>query len=560
MAPTTNRVPSPIQKQSRNPRLPRASTFPIVEKHTHFPHLKLPHLDLFTNHIPQPSTPMPTFSSASAGMSFAGPSLSFPSLLPSPTSPTAGSAALSLLLPPTPPPPMSDFPFSPLNSAGMKPNELQLPSSPLHHSYQLESDLNTLLRVLTPPNNSQQFSNPEFPNSSQQLSQHTTETDLATQFNPARMTNDYVHQPREESNIVTGIKIPVSLPNVNRAQSSDSQKYASFSPELLPAAKPSPTPANIPSVNPTSSSFVPPALRASLLRSTLAEHAERDEQHFSQIPATRLNVGPQTNYDSTIHGASHTQPQSSTCLRLPTQNINQHMISTALPQLQTRPDITELTAIGQPQKRVRGRRSSPNSTLVCPECNQLYSRRDNLRAHVRGIHHGDKPYKCNNCGERFRWASTLRSHEATNKCRRDDSTPRRRGRARGNSNTPLPRASTTASTSNSVRVPSPLTMNDQAPMRRSRENVLSVHGVPPQILTAANQVQSTCNVQNISRLHGIGKMETANNDIPRYDNTQDRLNSEQPETSNCLVLSAPWNELGRAFEDTQDASNYPKEY
>lgn len=61
-----------------------------------------------------------------------------------------------------------------------------------------------------------------------------------------------------------------------------------------------------------------------------------------------------------------------------------------------------------------GRRTSPNSKLRCDVCNQLYSRKDNLRAHQR-VHNGEKPYKCNDCGASFRWLGALRTHQATHK-------------------------------------------------------------------------------------------------------------------------------------------------
>lgn len=60
----------------------------------------------------------------------------------------------------------------------------------------------------------------------------------------------------------------------------------------------------------------------------------------------------------------------------------------------------------------RGRRRSSNSTLPCPTCGQLYSRRDNLKVHQR-VHSGEKPFMCDECGARFRWIGVLRAHQAT---------------------------------------------------------------------------------------------------------------------------------------------------
>lgn len=114
------------------------------------------------------------------------------------------------------------------------------------------------------------------------------------------------------------------------------------------------------------------------------------------------------------------------------QPTEQHQQQQQLPaqqqlpqQQQQRPNETSLTANNTstqpqpPRRRPRGRRTSANSVIECPECQQLYSRPDNLRAHMR-MHNGDRPFQCRNCGESFKWLSTLRSHEEkSRKCRRD---------------------------------------------------------------------------------------------------------------------------------------------
>lgn len=66
----------------------------------------------------------------------------------------------------------------------------------------------------------------------------------------------------------------------------------------------------------------------------------------------------------------------------------------------------------------KGRRISSNSTLPCPVCSQTYSRKDNLRAHMR-IHSGERPYKCMQCTSAFRWLGALRKHVANEHSNKD---------------------------------------------------------------------------------------------------------------------------------------------
>lgn len=579
MVPNPIRTSSPIQKQTRNPRLPRASTFPIAERQALVPRLNLPsHLNLFTNQTLQPPTPMSNFSTATAGMSFAGPSMSFPSLLPSPASPNAGSAALSLLLPPTPPPPMSDLPFSPLNSAGLRRNELQLPSSPLHHNYTFESDLNSLLQALTPSSDSQQTPNPEVPN----LTHQQYKFDPMASPTSVPTTQSFLPESRNVTNFVP--ETPISFPPANNCIGTSVS-----APTNVPAPMSISTPVSVPASLPPTYSVSLPAMSSTSLPVTtlpsIPEEIPKDPgsaryPYPSSLPTNYSvsvsreapnnnfppigNVNLPTEFVSATLNATGVNTRSPNYAQL--QNGNENNLGTvgAPPLKQARVPAQDLTPAGAPQRRVRGRRSSPNSTLVCPECNQLYSRRDNLRAHLRGIHHGDKPYKCNNCGERFRWASTLRSHEATNKCRRDGATPRRRGRARGTSSTPSPQVSTPVSTSNFAAAVISSHTDEQILTERPAAPVSR----PIETLPQLNQLQDVGNVSNFPAWeegNTVGQGGKKHSSVERpstefIDYARQNVSMEpQLDSANPLVLSAPWSELCRVFEDAQDGNGLSTE-
>lgn len=566
MGPSTIRVPSPIQKHTKNPRLPRASTFPIADKQVRVPRLNLPsHLNLFTNQSLQPSTPMSNFASATAGMSFAGPSLSFPSLLPSPTSPNAGSAALSLLLPPTPPPPMSDLPFSPLNSAGLRRNELQLPCSPLHHNYPLESDLNSLLRALTPPDNPQQLPNADLSNLSQPDSGIYSSEPLAS----TPTAHGFVHPNTVYSNILPENSMTVSVTDGGDSDapfsSGATMPVQMSTPFPLSTSAPLPSSFSIPL--PALSFLTPPITSPPALTCTVPLNTANTT---SGLPSaiSPIYSGPSSHQVRSSNNlptneGTYLQPRlvppefltgdarTGSVREIQSQRRNENSLRkvSGLHQVQNRATAQELSSTGQPPRRVRGRRSSPNSTLVCPECNQLYSRRDNLRAHLRGIHHGDKPYKCNNCGERFRWASTLRSHEATNKCRRDGATPRRRGRARGTSFTPSPVQASAPMPSSKYPTTIPIpTINEQTFAETNGEPMSEVQEIPSQTghLSDVGMNHNYLAWQE-SGTAGQSNMKSPNTVHPStglIDYSGQNVATTQPETSDALVLSAPWNELG----------------
>lgn len=87
----------------------------------------------------------------------------------------------------------------------------------------------------------------------------------------------------------------------------------------------------------------------------------------------------------------------------------------------TSPDTVPISSTNQWKRAnncgssARRCRNAATSTFVCSVCNQRYSRKDNLRAHQR-IHSGEKPYKCDDCGVKFRWLGALKNHKDSARC------------------------------------------------------------------------------------------------------------------------------------------------
>lgn len=77
----------------------------------------------------------------------------------------------------------------------------------------------------------------------------------------------------------------------------------------------------------------------------------------------------------------------------------------------TKKKRTKKKSVGITKKGRRISSNSSNSTVRCPVCSQTYSRKDNLRAHMR-IHSGERPYQCKQCSNAFRWLGALRKHVA----------------------------------------------------------------------------------------------------------------------------------------------------
>ncbi|XP_053145218.1 zinc finger protein with KRAB and SCAN domains 7-like isoform X3 [Hemicordylus capensis] len=67
---------------------------------------------------------------------------------------------------------------------------------------------------------------------------------------------------------------------------------------------------------------------------------------------------------------------------------------------------------------VTGTKSYPKERKhVCPECGQRSEKLSDMIRHMR-IHTGERPYKCLDCGETFRWPANLRQHQKKTSHRR----------------------------------------------------------------------------------------------------------------------------------------------
>lgn len=420
---------------------------------------------------------------------------------------------------------MSDFPFSPVDSAGLRRNDPLLPSSPLHHNYPLESDGNPLLRSIIPMTVSQ-FSQPipfsDTANASMKAAPSSSGS-LSSSFPEAFPMS--VEQGPQSSSCFPAI--PMS------GQGAFDSSFPSSLQPFIPMSHPSiePLSLQVPSVEDP----------VSLKQSNQLETPMRVPS-FSHAGSSSTGI-PDTKSEPNMFDQGETKMENEVAgstkeLEAPSQKRKEVSKSERAP-------------VRANQTRPRGRRSSPNSTLVCPECNQFYSRPDNLRAHIRGIHHGDKPYQCSHCGEHFRWASTLRSHESTNRCRRDGLGSRRRSRGQASSSTvPSPQstgrlapvsnhATTVASPSQQLSVPMNIAtdINNQPDLPRDEPNPSEIlHPQDPHVAQQRQAVLAEITVNNERR-------------VPMQNDGED----------GSLLLPTFWRELVQAFDDSQDINMIPED-
>lgn len=159
------------------------------------------------------------------------------------------------------------------------------------------------------------------------------------------------------------------------------------------------------------------------------DHYLHSEPRFYQGPALHLSASaaasaaaPSTPdlltqlYGAPLHLSNSSGVESETTQL--TDNVcssNSSTVTCTSPISKVKRKKTRAGASASKSVAKRGRRISSNSTLPCPVCQQTYSRKDNLRAHMR-VHSGEKPYKCKECSSTFRWLGALRKHRANHVC------------------------------------------------------------------------------------------------------------------------------------------------
>lgn len=179
-----------------------------------------------------------------------------------------------------------------------------------------------------------------------------------------------------------------------------------------------------------------------------------------------------------------------------------------------------------------GRRTSPNSRLRCDVCNQLYSRKDNLRAHQR-VHNGEKPYKCNECGASFRWLGALRTHQATHKstCTSSDQ-----------NDTPLTQSSSQNCSSDASKSPSIANMPTNTDFAgdfdgtglattSQVELLLEQCAIPP-------NVESTPDVAMYDDISNVVSNAATANTIPNVATANASLNTSRNASTNASAITA----------------------
>lgn len=146
---------------------------------------------------------------------------------------------------------------------------------------------------------------------------------------------------------------------------------------------------------------------------------EYDQRHFAE---THTNQGASENSDEKPSSpnkiyepaADYQNCKQEHSPKMDTAHLNSRKVNAD--KYQDEEDKFTISKRTKKVRTTRGRRTSSNSSIPCKICHQLYSRKDNLRAHQR-VHSGEKPYSCSECSVQFRWLGALRSHQASHRRR-----------------------------------------------------------------------------------------------------------------------------------------------
>ena len=73
-------------------------------------------------------------------------------------------------------------------------------------------------------------------------------------------------------------------------------------------------------------------------------------------------------------------------------------------------ELMDEAGLGEPKKKKRKSDEKPEESRTCPQCHKLFSVRSAMLFHIRVVHSGERPYKCQECDETFARLDAFKAH------------------------------------------------------------------------------------------------------------------------------------------------------